>query len=539
VADIFDGYQPAAAWDEMFAGPGQPRPAYDGLIAALQPMDPAELRFRAEQLARVFTDRGVTFDLGGEERPFPLDLIPRVIDAVEWDLLVRGVRQRVLALEAFLADVYSGRQVLIDGVVPWRAVFTSAGFCREAAGLVPPNGVRVHVAGIDLIRDEHGTFRVLEDNVRIPSGVSYVIENRRAMTNTFPTLFAEQRVNPVDEYPVRLLAALRAAAPSRARDPVVVVLTPGMFNAAYFEHTLLARLMGVELVEGRDLFCSGDRVFMHTTQGRRQVDVIYRRIDDQFLDPLHFRADSAIGCPGIINAARDGNVAIANALGNGIADDKLLYTYVPDLIRYYLSEDPLLGNVESYRLDDPDICSWVLADLDRFVLKPVNGAGGVGIVIGPMADEPTLTNLHRTVAADPRGWIAQRTVALSTSPVLIDERLAPRHIDLRPFAVNDGNDVWLLPGGLTRVALPEGTLVVNSSQGGGSKDTWVLDADREPSDARPAGAGRPARAGLGTAQRPGGAAPPGRPGTPAPPGLPGLPASLAARQSGPMRGHEQ
>ncbi len=521
MADIFDGYQPAEAWDEMFSGPGQPRPAYDGLIAALQPMDPAELRFRADQLARVFTDRGVTFDLGGEERPFPLDLVPRVIDAVEWDLLVRGVRQRVLALEAFLADVYSRRQVLADGVVPWRAVFTSAGFCREAAGLVPPNGVRVHVAGIDLIRDENGTFRVLEDNVRIPSGVSYVIENRRAMTNTFPTLFAEQRVNPVDEYPVRLLAALRAAAPSRADDPVVVVLTPGMYNAAYFEHTLLARLMGVELVEGRDLFCSGNRVYMHTTQGRRQVDVIYRRIDDQYLDPLHFRQDSAIGCPGIINAARDGNVAIANAVGNGIADDKLLYTYVPDLIRYYLSEEPLLGNVESYRLDDPDICSWVLAELDRFVLKPVNGAGGVGIVIGPMADERTLAELHGTVAAEPRGWIAQRTVALSTSPVLIDERLAPRHIDLRPFAVNDGNDVWLLPGGLTRVALPEGALVVNSSQGGGSKDTWVLDADRGPPSSGHGRAGRSARA---APQLP-------------PPSMPG---SLAAeRQSGPMRGHEQ
>jgi uncharacterized circularly permuted ATP-grasp superfamily protein len=520
VADIFDGYQPAEAWDEMFSGPGQPRPAYDALIAALQPMDPAELRFRADQLARVFTDRGVTYDLGGEERPFPLDLVPRVIDAVEWDLLARGVRQRVLALEAFLADIYSRRQVLADGVVPWRAAFTSAGFCREAAGLAPPNGVRVHVAGIDLIRDENGTFRVLEDNVRIPSGVSYVIENRRAMTNTFPTLFAEQRVNPVDEYPVRLLAALRAAAPSRADDPVVVVLTPGMYNAAYFEHTLLARLMGVELVEGRDLFCSGNRVYMHTTQGRRQVDVIYRRIDDQYLDPLHFRPDSAIGCPGIINAARDGNVAIANAVGNGIADDKLLYTYVPDLIRYYLSEEPLLANVESYRLDDPDVRSWVLAELERFVLKPVNGAGGVGIVIGPKADERTLAELHGTVAADPRGWIAQRTVALSTSPVLIDERLAPRHIDLRPFAVNDGNDVWLLPGGLTRVALPEGTLVVNSSQGGGSKDTWVLDADRGP-PAGPGGAGRPARV-----------------APPLPP--PSMPGSLAAeRQSGPMRGHDQ
>jgi uncharacterized circularly permuted ATP-grasp superfamily protein len=474
VADIFDGYQLAAAWDEMFAGPGQPRPAYDALLAALAPMDPVELRFHADQLARVFTDRGVTFDLGGEERPFPLDLIPRVIDAAEWDLLVRGVRQRVLALEAFLADVYGARQAFADGVVPWRVLFTSEGFHREVAGLVPPNGVRVHVAGIDLIRDENGKFRVLEDNARIPSGVSYVIENRLAMTRTFPALFAEQRVTPVDEYPARLLAALRAAAPEHVPHPVVVVLTPGTANAAYFEHTLLARLMGVELVEGRDLFCSGNRVYMRTTQGRRQVHVVYRRIDDQFLDPLHFRPDSVIGCPGLINAARAGHVTIANAVGNGAADDKLVYTYVPELIRYYLSEEPVLANVESYRLDDPDIRTWVLAELGNLVLKPVNGAGGAGIVIGPMASEQVLAELRDTVAADPRGWIAQRPVALSTSPVLIGERLAPRHIDLRPFAVNDGTDVWLLPGGLTRVALPEGALVVNSSQGGGSKDTWVL-----------------------------------------------------------------
>ncbi|MGA2824842.1 MAG: circularly permuted type 2 ATP-grasp protein [Streptosporangiaceae bacterium] len=477
MADIFDGYQPAEAWDEMFSGPGEPRPAYDGLISALQPMDPAELRYRADQLARVFTDRGVTFDLGGEERPFPLDLVPRVIDAVEWDLIVRGVRQRVRALEAFLADVYSDRQVFTDGVVPWRVLFTSSGFHRQVAGLVPPNGVRVHVAGIDLIRDEYGALRVLEDNVRVPSGVSYVIENRLAMTRTFPGLFAEQRVTPVDEYPARLLAALRAAAPEGAHEPVIVVLTPGVNNAAYFEHALLARLMGAELVEGRDLFCTGNRVYLRTTHGRRLVDVIYRRMDDDFLDPVLFRPDSVIGCPGLINAARSGHVTIANGVGNGVADDKLIYTYVPDLIRYYFNEEPVLPNVESYRLDDPDVRTWVLGELGHLVLKPVDGAGGKGIVIGPHADEETLTELHGMVAANPRGWIAQRPVGLSTSPVLIGERLEPRHIDLRPFAVNDGNDVWLLPGGLTRVALPKGALVVNSSQGGGSKDTWVMSAD--------------------------------------------------------------
>jgi uncharacterized circularly permuted ATP-grasp superfamily protein len=324
---------------------------------------------------------------------------------------------------------------------------------------------------------------VLEDNLRTPSGVSYVVENRLAMTRTFPALFAEQHVNPVDEYPARLLAALRAAAPPQARDPMVVVLTPGVYNAAYFEHTLLARLMGVELVEGRDLVCSGNQVFVRTTQGDQPVDVIYRRIDDDYLDPLHFLPGSVIGCPGIINAARAGNVTIANAVGNGVADDKLLYTYMPELIRYYMGEEPLLPSVESYRLDEPDVLDWVLGRLDQLVLKPVDGAGGSGIVIGPHADERTLEVLRAQVMAQPRSWMAQRPVALSTSPVLIGERLAPRHIDLRPFAVNDGSDVWLLPGGLTRVALQEGALVVNSSQGGGSKDTWVLADDQRPAAA--------------------------------------------------------
>jgi uncharacterized circularly permuted ATP-grasp superfamily protein len=309
--------------------------------------------------------------------------------------------------------------------------------------------------------------------------VSYVIENRRAMAQTLPSLFADARVHPVDDYPARLLAALRAAAPEGVGDPCVVVLTPGVYNAAYFEHALLARLMGVELVEGRDLVCSGNRVRMRTTQGERPVHVVYRRVDDEFLDPLHFRGDSVIGCPGIVNAARAGHVTLANAIGNGVADDKLLYTYVPDLIRYYFHQEPILSNVETHRLDDgPDVLAHVLDRLHELVLKPVDGAGGKGIVIGPQADPATLAALRTTVAADPRGWIAQRPVALSTSPTLIGDWVAPRHIDLRPFAVNDGTDVWLLPGGLTRVALPEGTLVVNSSQGGGSKDTWVL--AREP-----------------------------------------------------------
>jgi uncharacterized circularly permuted ATP-grasp superfamily protein len=475
VADIFDGYRLAEAWDEMFAAPGKPRAAYDALVSVLQPMDPAELRYRAEQLARVFTDRGVTYDYAGEERAMPTDLIPRVINAAEWDMVARGVRQRVRVLEAFLADVYGPGRAFDDGVLPWSLIFTSEKFRREVAGITPPNGVRVHVAGIDLIRDEQGDFRVLEDNVRVPSGVSYVLENRLAMTRLFPALLRDHKIQHVDEYPSRLLAALRAAAPHGVADPFIVVLTPGVHNAAYFEHTLLARLMGAELVEGRDLFCWGNRVYVHTTHGRRPVDVIYRRVDDDWLDPLHFRPDSLLGCPGLVNAARRGTVTIANGVGNGVADDKLIYTYMPDLIRYYLGEEPVLENVESYRLDDPDVLDWVLSEIGSLVLKPVDGAGGAGIVIGPKATAEELAALTTEVRANPRGWMAQRPIALSTSPVLVGEKLAPRHIDLRPFAVNDGADVWVLPGGLTRVALKEGELKVNSSQGGGSKDTWVLD----------------------------------------------------------------
>ncbi|HYN76064.1 MAG TPA: circularly permuted type 2 ATP-grasp protein [Candidatus Limnocylindria bacterium] len=480
MGSLFGDYALGAAWDEMFADDGRARTPYDGVQSALETLGPADLRFRADQLSQVFTDRGVTFAHAGEEQPFPLDLLPRVIAAAEWEEVVVGVKQRVRALEAFLADVYGAGEVFTDGIVPRAVVSSSPHFHREAFGIDPPNGVRIHVSGVDLVRDEGGHFCALEDNLRVPSGVSYVIENRRAMTQLFPGLFAAHRVHPVDEYPARLLAALRAAAPPGVREPVVVVLTPGVYNAAYFEHALLARLMGVELVEGRDLTCSGNRVRMRTTQGERPVHVVYRRIDDDYLDPLHFRPDSALGCPGLLNAARAGHVTIANAVGNGVADDKLVYTYVPDLIRYYLSEEPLLPNIETHRLEDDGVLEWVVARLDQLVLKPVDGAGGKGIVIGPHADEATLGALRTTVLADPRGWIAQRPVALSTAPTLVGDRVAPRHVDLRPFAVNDGDGIWVLPGGLTRVALPEGALVVNSSQGGGSKDTWVLAEEQEP-----------------------------------------------------------
>lgn len=367
-----------------------------------------------------------------------------------------------------------------EGIIPWRLIASSKHYHRAVMGIRPAGGVRVHVSGVDLIRDVDGTFRVLEDNVRVPSGVSYVIANRRAMTNVFPEAFATMRIRPVNDYPRMLLSALRAAAPDGASDPTVVVLTPGVFNSAYFEHALLARMMGVELVEGRDLVCVGGQVRMRTTTGDRPVDVIYRRVDDEYIDPVHFRGDSVLGVAGLVSAMRTGRVSVANAVGNGVADDKLIYSYLPDLIRFYLDEDPVLPNVDTYRCDQPAALEHVLEHLDEMVVKPVDGSGGKGLVVGPRADGETLTRLRASLVADPRGWIAQPVVQLSTVPTFIDGRLAARHVDLRPFAVNDGEHISVLPGGLTRVALPEGELVVNSSQGGGSKDTWVL-SDRRAS----------------------------------------------------------
>ena len=480
VTDLFEGYAIGAAWDEVFQTPTTPRDHSAPLVDALRELSTEDLDVRASALSNAFRDQGITFSLSGEERPFPLDVVPRVVDADEWDLVERGVTQRVRALEAFLADMAGEQAVLGDGIVPRRVVVSSSAHTPAAHGIVPSNGVRVHVSGIDLIRDEQGRFCVLEDNLRTPSGVSYVIENRRAMTRVFPELLGAHRVRPVGDYPQVLLRALKAAAPAGVLDPTVVVLTPGVFNSAYFEHSLLARLMGVELVEGRDLVCRDGVVWMRTTGGEQRVDVVYRRIDDDFLDPVHFRPDSLVGCPGLLNAARGGRVTLANAVGNGVADDKLVYTYVPELVRYYLGEEPLLPNVDTYRCEEPDQLAEVLDRLDSLVLKPVDGSGGKGLVIGPQASDRELAELRARLEADPRGWIAQRVIQLSTSPTNTGSGLAPRHVDLRPFAVNDGEKVYVLPGGLTRVALPEGSLVVNSSQGGGSKDTWVLARDEVP-----------------------------------------------------------
>lgn len=475
---VFEGYNKLGgydrAFDEMFDSQGNVRGPYKGIFAELAPSDASELEARAEALGRAFIDQGVTFSLSGQERPFPLDLVPRVISAAEWTRLERGITQRVRALEMYLDDIYGEQEILRDGVIPRRLVTSCEHFHREAVGIHPPNGVRIHVAGIDLIRDAQGNFRVLEDNLRSPSGVSYVMENRRTMARVFPNLFATNRVRAVGDYSAHLLRALRNAAANNVADPTVVVLTPGVYNSAYFEHSLLARQMGVELVEGRDLFCRDNTVYMRTTEGERQVDVIYRRIDDAFLDPMQFRPDSVLGVAGVLNAARAGNVVISSAVGNGVGDDKLVYTYVPTIIEYYLGEKPLLANVDTFRCWLEEEREEVLDRVDELVIKPVEGSGGYGIVFGPDASEKERATICKKIRSDPRGWIAQPVMQLSTVPTQIDNKLAPRHVDLRPFAVNDGDDVWVLPGGLTRVALPEGSLVVNSSQGGGSKDTWVL-----------------------------------------------------------------
>ncbi len=462
-------------FDEMTAG-GAPRATHEELHATLTELGPGGLAERARQRDAYLDRHGITFTLGERERPLPMDLVPRLLNQAEWRHVEAGVIQRLRALEMFLADVYGPAEVLKDAIMPRGLVTSSTHFHRQAWGLEPANGVRIHVSGIDLIRDEQGAFLVLEDNLRNPSGVSYVLENRRTLAHVLPEVFARHRVTPVSEYPERLLDALRASAPADVIDPTVVVLTPGVHNSAHYEHAFLARHMGVELVEGRDLYCRDHTVWMRTTGGPRPVHVIYRRIDDEFLDPVHLRPDSVLGVPGVINAARAGRVSIANAIGNGVADDKAVYPYVPALIRYYLNEEPVLPNVDTYDLSDLDQQAHVLANIERMVVKPSDGSGGYGLVMGPSATEKELIDVAIAVRANPRGWIAQPVVNFSTCPtVLEDGRIDPRHVDLRPFAVNDGTNVYVLPGGLSRVALPEGSLVVNSSQGGGSKDTWVIE----------------------------------------------------------------
>ena len=479
---LFHSARTGASGDEMFAPDGSVRPTYQALHDALDGLGLEEFRARSESLARSYLDQGITFDYAGEERPFPIDAIPRVIAAEEWRRVSAGVGQRVRALERFLDDLYNDQSAISDGVIPVELVTSSTYVVDAMRGYSPPGGVRIHVSGIDLVRDGDGEFRVLEDNVRTPSGVSYVLSNRRAMAQGFPELFADRPVRRVGEYPGRLLSALQAAAPDIAgEEATVVVLTPGRYNSAYFEHSLLARTMGVDLVEASDLVERNERIYMRTTAGLRRVDVIYKRTDDDFIDPEVFRPDSMLGVPGLVRSILAGNVVVANAIGNGIGDDKLTYTYVPDLIRYYLGEEPTLPNVDTWRLEDPEARAEVLDRLDELVVKPVDGSGGKGIVIGPAASRAELDALRERLLEDPRGWIAQPVVQLSTIPTLVEEGPESRHVDLRPFALNSGDDVWVLPGGLTRVALPRGEMIVNSSRGGGSKDTWVLAADHAAS----------------------------------------------------------
>ena len=475
-----------ASFDEMrdaSTGVREHYRAYDRWLA-LQPHD--VMRSRREEAEMIFRRVGITFavygakdeDGSGTERLIPFDLIPRVIPADEWAEMERGLVQRVTALNRFLHDVYHAQEIIRAGIVPADLVFKNAQFRPEMMGVPVPGGVYSHISGIDIVRaanpDGSGRYHVLEDNLRVPSGVSYMLENRKMMMRLFPELFSQHRVAPVAHYPDLLLDSLRAVAPAAANEPTVVLLTPGMYNSAYFEHAFLAQQMGVELVEGQDLFVKDNFVYMRTTQGPRRVDVIYRRIDDDFLDPLAFRHDSTLGCAGLLSVYRAGNVTLANAIGTGVADDKSIYPYVPKMIEFYLGERPVLDNVPTYSCREPGDLNYVLDHLGELVVKEVHGAGGYGMLVGPAATRAEIADFRRALVADPARYIAQPTLSLSTCPTFVESGIAPRHIDLRPFVLS-GRSVQVVPGGLTRVALKEGSLVVNSSQGGGTKDTWVLE----------------------------------------------------------------
>jgi uncharacterized circularly permuted ATP-grasp superfamily protein len=474
-------YEPREGFvDELFDPSGAPRPHGHELISSLDRMGRVALMDVGRRRDRIFTQRGVTFEITSadgrpRDRPFPLDLVPRIIPAAEWETIERGLKQRIKALNAFLDDVYHRQEILREGLIPWELVLGCPYFERAVHGVRPPGGIWCHVAGCDLVRDGQGNWRVLEDNVRTPSGISYVIENRLAMTRLAPELFSGYRVRPIDGYPALLRSALAEVAPAVGPEPTVVVWSPGPANSAYFEHTYLARQMGVELVEAGDLIVRDEVCFMRTTQGLTRVDAIYRRLDDAFIDPLEFRPDSMLGVPGLTRAIRAGTVVMANAIGTGVADDKAVYRYVPTMIRHYLGEEPILANVETYLLRNPEELEFALARMDSLVFKPTGESGGKGVFVGPQASERQIAEQRQLVLDRPDRWIAQEVVNLSTVPTVTpDGSLAPRHVDFRPFAVF-GSDVRIVPGGLTRVALREGSMVVNSSQGGGSKDTWVLE----------------------------------------------------------------
>ncbi|MEM9176603.1 MAG: circularly permuted type 2 ATP-grasp protein [Myxococcota bacterium] len=481
---LFEGYAPLDdTWDEFFAGQGQEavRPAAQRVADHLNALSRADFR-RLKRLADdTFLRSGITFTLydekGSTERIFPFDLIPRVIDAREWETVREGIVQRIRALNCFLADVYGAQRILEEGVVPRFLVEGSKAFRPELMGIRPPKDVWVHIAGVDLIRDGEGRFVVLEDNLRVPSGVSYVLENRETMKKTYPEVFRDSQVAAVESYPHKLREAMNAVAPGEGGRKRMAVLTPGPYNSAYFEHSYLARRIGCALVQGSDLFVDRDRVYARTTNGPTPIDAIYRRVDDDFLDPKVFRSDSLMGVEGLIGAWAAGNVAIVNAVGNGVADDKGIYPFVPDMIRFYLDEEILLPQVETRVCAREDDCRQVLDHLDEYVVKSVNEAGGYGMLMGPSASKRQLKEFRKRIEADPRNFIAQPRIELSSCPTWTSKGVEPRRVDLRPFAVT-GDDTWVLPGGLTRVALRKGSYVVNSSQGGGSKDTWVVEAGR-------------------------------------------------------------
>jgi len=476
-SEAFRRYEFNGSYDEMFRSTDLPRKQYRPLYTQLLNLGADELRRSKQEADQSFFNQGITFTVYGSEkgteRIFPHDLLPRIITAAEWETIERGLTQRITALNLFLKDVYHDARIIEDGVIPGKIVYTCKHYRREMRGIKVPRDVYVTVVGTDLIRTPEGNFVVLEDNLRVPSGVSYMLTSRRVMKHIFPTLFRKCRVRPIEQYSQVLLSALKSLAPEGRTEPTVVLLTPGSYNSAYFEHTYLARQMGIELVEGRDLLVHDNVVYMRTTFGLQRVDVIYRRIDDDYLDPLVFEGHSALGAVGLFNAYRAGNVAFANALGTGVADDKAIYAYVPKIIKYYLNEDPILENVETLLMSDAAQRDHVCQKLDQYVVKAVGESGGYGMLIGPHSTSEQRSEFRDRILAEPRNYIAQPTINLSTAPCFVDGTIEPRHVDLRPYVVY-GENITIVPGGLTRVALRKGSLVVNSSQGGGSKDTWVL-----------------------------------------------------------------
>jgi uncharacterized circularly permuted ATP-grasp superfamily protein len=468
----------AQFFDEMYSTDTSVREHYRDFRTWLSGEPPESLAARRTEADLIFRRVGITFAVygndAGTERLIPFDIIPRIIPSSEWAKLEAGLVQRVRALNMFIHDIYHDQNIVKAGVIPAAHIFQSAQYRPEMQGISVASDIYAHISGVDIVRTSQGEFYVLEDNLRVPSGVSYLLENRKMMMRLFPALFARHKVAPVEHYPDMLLDNLRSVAPAGVADPTVVVLTPGMHNSAYFEHAFLAQQMGIELVEGQDLFVNDNAVYMHTTRGPRRVDVIYRRVDDDFLDPLAFRSDSTLGVAGLLSVYRAGRVTLANAIGTGVADDKSVYPYVPDMIRFYLSETPLLKNVPTYQCRKKEDLQYTLAHLPDLVVKEIHGAGGYGMLVGPAASSAEIEHFRRRLIAKPEGYIAQPTLALSTCPTYVDSGIAPRHIDLRPFVLS-GKTVAMVPGGLTRVALAEGSLVVNSSQGGGTKDTWVLE----------------------------------------------------------------